>query len=156
VLTWTSKLYSLWTNYFWCLWNFTISGQKCCNHTNFVSNIHYTWKYIVNSVSEFSGWHVSNVNQVNIDLKINQFIYSIFNYNSIFRTMTISLLMMFGRTGSIIGNLLFPFMMSLGCIPPFIMVGSTTLGEAIISHLIIKFYIFNNRFRFYMCFQFVV
>uniref|UniRef100_W8CAB0 Synaptic vesicle glycoprotein 2B n=1 Tax=Ceratitis capitata TaxID=7213 RepID=W8CAB0_CERCA len=37
------------------------------------------------------------------------------------RTMIVSLAMMFGRVGSIMGNILFPIFMSLGCVPPFIM-----------------------------------
>ncbi|XP_075157922.1 uncharacterized protein LOC142231188 [Haematobia irritans] len=39
------------------------------------------------------------------------------------RTMIVSLTMMIGRMGSILGNLLFPIFMSFGCIPPFVMVG---------------------------------
>lgn len=51
-----------------------------------------------------------------------------FNLN-LFRTMTVSLAMMFGRSGALIGNLLFPWLMSLGCLPPFSMIGATMLGE---------------------------
>ncbi|XP_055387750.1 synaptic vesicle glycoprotein 2B-like [Condylostylus longicornis] len=40
------------------------------------------------------------------------------------RTMIVSLAMMFGRLGALIGNLLFPIFMTLGCIPPFLLVGS--------------------------------
>lgn len=43
--------------------------------------------------------------------------------------MNVSLAMMFGRSGAIIGNLLFPWLMSLGCLPPFIMIGATALSE---------------------------
>ncbi|XP_073831034.1 uncharacterized protein [Musca autumnalis] len=39
------------------------------------------------------------------------------------RTMIVSLTMMIGRMGSILGNVLFPILMSFGCIPPFVMVG---------------------------------
>ncbi|XP_005183904.2 putative metabolite transport protein YwtG [Musca domestica] len=39
------------------------------------------------------------------------------------RTMIVSLTMMIGRMGSILGNVLFPIFMSFGCIPPFVMVG---------------------------------
>lgn len=47
------------------------------------------------------------------------------------RTMVVSLTMMFGRTGSIIGNLLFPYLMSLGCWPPFVMIGSIQIVVAL-------------------------
>ncbi|XP_065076355.1 synaptic vesicle glycoprotein 2B-like [Ochlerotatus camptorhynchus] len=47
------------------------------------------------------------------------------------RTMVVSLTMMFGRTGSIIGNLLFPYLMSLGCWPPFVMIGSVQIVVAL-------------------------
>ncbi|XP_021713275.1 synaptic vesicle glycoprotein 2A [Aedes aegypti] len=49
------------------------------------------------------------------------------------RTMVVSLTMMFGRTGSIIGNLLFPYLMSLGCWPPFVMIGSIQIVVALVS-----------------------
>lgn len=49
------------------------------------------------------------------------------------RTMVVSLTMMFGRTGSIIGNVLFPFLMALGCWPPFLMIGSIHIVVALIS-----------------------
>ncbi|XP_055847645.1 synaptic vesicle glycoprotein 2A-like [Episyrphus balteatus] len=39
------------------------------------------------------------------------------------RTMIVSITMMFGRLGALIGNILFPYFMSLGCLPPFFMVG---------------------------------
>uniref|UniRef100_A0A1I8PCF2 Major facilitator superfamily (MFS) profile domain-containing protein n=1 Tax=Stomoxys calcitrans TaxID=35570 RepID=A0A1I8PCF2_STOCA len=39
------------------------------------------------------------------------------------RTLIVSLAMMIGRMGSILGNVLFPIFMSLGCVPPFVMVG---------------------------------
>lgn len=49
------------------------------------------------------------------------------------RTMVVSITMMFGRTGSIIGNLLFPYLVSLGCWPPFLMIGSVQIVVAIIA-----------------------
>lgn len=52
-----------------------------------------------------------------------------FIFNRIhFRTMTVSLAMMFGRTGALIGNLLFPYFLSLGCLPPILLIGSSVLG----------------------------
>ncbi|KAM7346573.1 uncharacterized protein ACRADG_006449 [Cochliomyia hominivorax] len=52
------------------------------------------------------------------------------------RTMIVSLSMMFGRMGSITGNVLFPVFMSFGCIPPFIMVGAVMYIGAILSALL--------------------
>ncbi|CAO1431496.1 unnamed protein product [Diamesa tonsa] len=54
------------------------------------------------------------------------------------RTMNVSLAMMFGRSGAIIGNLLFPWLMSLGCLPPFIMIGATALICSAICTLLPK------------------
>lgn len=44
--------------------------------------------------------------------------------------MNVSLAMMFGRSGAIIGNLLFPILMSMRdfCFPPFGMIGATMIG----------------------------
>ncbi|XP_036344025.1 synaptic vesicle glycoprotein 2B-like [Rhagoletis pomonella] len=49
------------------------------------------------------------------------------------RTMIVSLAMMFGRMGSILGNILFPIFMSLGCIPPFIMLTFVMWSAGIMS-----------------------
>lgn len=49
------------------------------------------------------------------------------------RTMVVSLTMMCGRTGSIIGNMLFPHLMALGCWPPFLMIGSIHIVVSLIS-----------------------
>ncbi|TMW51424.1 hypothetical protein DOY81_003491 [Sarcophaga bullata] len=49
------------------------------------------------------------------------------------RTMIVSLSMMFGRMGSITGNVLFPVLMSFGCVPPFVMVGAVMFIGAILS-----------------------
>ncbi|XP_053949592.1 synaptic vesicle glycoprotein 2B-like isoform X2 [Anastrepha ludens] len=49
------------------------------------------------------------------------------------RTMIVSLAMMFGRIGSILGNILFPIFMSLGCIPPFIMLAFVMFSAGIMS-----------------------
>ncbi|XP_060663971.1 uncharacterized protein LOC132796726 [Drosophila nasuta] len=38
------------------------------------------------------------------------------------RTMIVSLSMMVGRMGSLLGNIFFPALMSLGCVPPFLMI----------------------------------
>lgn len=41
-----------------------------------------------------------------------------------FSTMIVSLSMMFGRTGSLVGNIFFPALMNLGCVPPFLMISA--------------------------------
>ena len=43
--------------------------------------------------------------------------------------MNVSLTMMFGRSGALIGNLLFPVLMNYGCIGPFLMIGVPILGK---------------------------
>uniref|UniRef100_A0A182P260 Major facilitator superfamily (MFS) profile domain-containing protein n=1 Tax=Anopheles epiroticus TaxID=199890 RepID=A0A182P260_9DIPT len=52
------------------------------------------------------------------------------------RTMVVSLTMMFGRTGSIIGNVVFPYLMELGCLPPFVMIGAIVIVVAAVSRLL--------------------
>ncbi|XP_050083648.1 uncharacterized protein LOC126570149 isoform X2 [Anopheles aquasalis] len=52
------------------------------------------------------------------------------------RTMVVSLTMMFGRTGSIIGNIVFPYLMALGCLPPFVMIGAIVIAVALVSRLL--------------------
>lgn len=49
------------------------------------------------------------------------------------RTMVVSLAMMFGRVGSILGNILFPIFMSLGCVPPFVMLTFVMWSAGIMS-----------------------
>ncbi|XP_037943089.1 synaptic vesicle glycoprotein 2C-like [Teleopsis dalmanni] len=39
------------------------------------------------------------------------------------RTMVVVLVMTFGRLGAVLGNVLFPVLISLGCLPPFLTVG---------------------------------
>lgn len=52
------------------------------------------------------------------------------------RTMVVSLTMMFGRTGSIIGNVVFPYLMALGCLPPFVMIGAIVIAVAMVSRVL--------------------
>ncbi|XP_033319766.1 synaptic vesicle glycoprotein 2C-like isoform X2 [Bombus bifarius] len=49
-----------------------------------------------------------------------------------FRTMAVSLTMMVGRIGAVIGNLLFPVLFDLSCLGPFIMIGSASLVSALL------------------------
>ena len=43
--------------------------------------------------------------------------------------MAVSVTMMMGRVGAVVGNLLFPILFSLGCLGPFIMIGTACLGN---------------------------
>ncbi|CAH1373070.1 unnamed protein product [Tenebrio molitor] len=52
------------------------------------------------------------------------------------RTTTISLAMMLGRIGAMIGNLVFPFLLQTGCAPPFLSVGLVILGCAFLALLL--------------------
>lgn len=45
--------------------------------------------------------------------------------------MIVSLEMMFGRLGSLLGNIFFPALMGLGCVPPFLMISAFMLGKFI-------------------------
>lgn len=43
--------------------------------------------------------------------------------------MAVSITMMMGRIGAVVGNLLFPILFDLSCLGPFIMIGSASLGK---------------------------
>ncbi|EDX00847.1 synaptic vesicle glycoprotein 2B [Drosophila yakuba] len=49
------------------------------------------------------------------------------------RTMIVSLEMMFGRLGSLLGNIFFPALMGLGCVPPFLMISLFMLAGCIMA-----------------------
>ncbi|XP_075145758.1 uncharacterized protein LOC142220469 isoform X2 [Haematobia irritans] len=54
------------------------------------------------------------------------------------RTMIVAMAMMFGRLGALTGNLLFPILVEIGCIPPFIMVGSVLIFASGLSYFLPK------------------
>ncbi|XP_068153690.1 synaptic vesicle glycoprotein 2C-like [Drosophila tropicalis] len=49
------------------------------------------------------------------------------------RSLVVAIAMMWGRLGSVCGNLLFPVLMTTGCMPPFIMVSSVLLVSGVLS-----------------------
>lgn len=55
--------------------------------------------------------------------------------------MAVSLTMMMGRIGAVIGNLLFPVLFDLSCLGPFIMIGAACLGTDIKSMSTLNAYI---------------
>ncbi|XP_073831035.1 uncharacterized protein [Musca autumnalis] len=52
------------------------------------------------------------------------------------RTIVVSMAMMLGRIGSILGNVLFPVFMSFGCVPPFVMVGAVLFIGCILAAIL--------------------
>ncbi|XP_034181240.2 synaptic vesicle glycoprotein 2B isoform X1 [Osmia lignaria lignaria] len=54
------------------------------------------------------------------------------NFPTCLRTMAVSLTMMVGRIGAVVGNLLFPLLFDLSCLGPFIMIGSASLVSALL------------------------
>ncbi|XP_063701896.1 synaptic vesicle glycoprotein 2B [Culicoides brevitarsis] len=52
------------------------------------------------------------------------------------RTMIVSILMMFGRIGALLGNVMFPKLMETGCLPPFLMVGGTAIVCGVVCFLL--------------------
>ncbi|OAD61788.1 Synaptic vesicle glycoprotein 2C, partial [Eufriesea mexicana] len=54
------------------------------------------------------------------------------NFPTCLRTMAVSLTMMVGRIGAVIGNLLFPVLFNLSCLGPFVMIGSASLVSALL------------------------
>lgn len=55
------------------------------------------------------------------------------NFPTHLRTMAVSITMMFGRIGALVGNLLFPVLLNAGCFGPFIMIGSACLACAVLA-----------------------
>ncbi|GLV44909.1 uncharacterized protein CBL_14519 [Carabus blaptoides fortunei] len=54
------------------------------------------------------------------------------------RTMVISMTMIFGRIGAMTGNILFPALLEVSCLPPFLLIGGITIGCALVSMLLPK------------------
>ncbi|XP_011067733.1 PREDICTED: synaptic vesicle glycoprotein 2C-like isoform X4 [Acromyrmex echinatior] len=52
------------------------------------------------------------------------------NFPTYLRTMAVSITMMIGRIGAVIGNLLFPILFNLSCLGPFVMIGLASLVSA--------------------------
>ncbi|KAG7204447.1 hypothetical protein KM043_004883 [Ampulex compressa] len=52
------------------------------------------------------------------------------------RTMAVSITMMIGRIGALIGNLLFPILFNFSCLGPFVMIGSACLVSALLIVLL--------------------
>ncbi|XP_043462191.1 synaptic vesicle glycoprotein 2B-like [Leptopilina heterotoma] len=55
------------------------------------------------------------------------------NFPTYLRTMAVSVTMVFGRLGAVVGNLLFPVLFAFGCFGPFTMIGATCLVCAVLT-----------------------
>ncbi|XP_067209319.1 synaptic vesicle glycoprotein 2B-like isoform X2 [Linepithema humile] len=53
------------------------------------------------------------------------------NFPTCLRTVAVSITMMMGRIGAVIGNLLFPILFDLSCLGPFVMIGTACLTSAL-------------------------
>lgn len=53
--------------------------------------------------------------------------------------MVISISFMLGRSGAILGNMMFPLLLSMGCLPPFLLVGGVTACKLLLNLLLLKF-----------------
>lgn len=49
----------------------------------------------------------------------------------IFRTIALSLYLMSARAGIMIGNIVFPYLLKSGCLPPFLVCGLAIIGKII-------------------------
>lgn len=58
------------------------------------------------------------------------------NFPTCLRTMAVSMTMMIGRVGAVIGNLLFPVLFNLSCLGPFVMIGCACLASAFLVLLL--------------------
>lgn len=103
--------------------------QGCIIDASLLCWVHHIVKHIINDSPQLGGFTFSHFNKVRSDeLSLVNFNYPIIEQWT-FRTMNVSLAMMFGRLGAIIGNLLFPWLLSLGCLPAFSMIGGFALGK---------------------------
>lgn len=102
------------------------------NYDSFVSSwLHLNCEYRFDNFGWINRFAFPNRNQVNHVL----FNYKLTGVSFKTRTMNVSLAMMFGRSGAIIGNLMFPWLMARGCFPPFLMIGATLLGNSVRNSL---------------------
>ncbi|KAF3430718.1 hypothetical protein E2986_09690 [Frieseomelitta varia] len=67
------------------------------------------------------------------------------NFPTCLRTMAVSLTMMVGRIGAVLGNLLFPVLFDLTCLGPFIMIGSASLVSALLVTILPRKKTQNNK-----------
>lgn len=102
-----------------------------CNLNAFsLGGIYYTFKHLFDYTCELCGFAVSNIDKVKFQMQnVTGDTNNIYCDAFLYRTMNVSMAMMFGRLGAIIGNLLFPLLLSLGCLPAFSMIGGFALGE---------------------------
>uniref|UniRef100_A0A1I8PT04 Major facilitator superfamily (MFS) profile domain-containing protein n=1 Tax=Stomoxys calcitrans TaxID=35570 RepID=A0A1I8PT04_STOCA len=54
------------------------------------------------------------------------------------RTMIVAIAMMLGRLGALSGNLMFPILVEVGCVPPFVMVGAVLIFASALSCILPK------------------
>lgn len=47
--------------------------------------------------------------------------------------MTVSFVMMAGRLGALMGNVVFPYLLQLGCLPPFATIGTIVLLSILLT-----------------------
>lgn len=59
------------------------------------------------------------------------------------RSLVVAIAMMCGRLGALSGNLLFPVFVEIGCVPPFVMVGSMMLRK--LHYYYEHFYLYLSR-----------
>lgn len=52
------------------------------------------------------------------------------------RTITISIAMMCGRSGAVLGNIIYPYLLAAGCLPPFLYISLSSLGCALLGLLL--------------------
>ncbi|KYN15464.1 Synaptic vesicle glycoprotein 2B [Trachymyrmex cornetzi] len=72
------------------------------------------------------------------------------NFPTYLRTMAVSITMMMGRIGAVIGNLLFPILFNLSCLGPYVMIGLASLGKNNIC-ILNSIYIFTLNIIYILC-----
>ncbi|XP_052743698.1 synaptic vesicle glycoprotein 2B [Bicyclus anynana] len=82
------------------------------------------------------------VSLFSLDLALAQFLVNLNQYLVIdffpttMRSMAIGMIMMWGRIGSLVGNVLFPILLDFGCVVPFYSLAGTMIGISILSFVI--------------------
>lgn len=130
--------------YNWCYF-FSNFGGNSRNHNNmcvFISRYTHNIRisFIRSCYDKCFHWrndnnsccYFSDFNEVRIIVSI-VFLLILMMY---FRGTALSLSSMFGRSGSLVGNILFPVLLKTGCKPPFFLLGSIIVGSTLMGLLL--------------------
>ncbi|XP_011203932.1 synaptic vesicle glycoprotein 2B isoform X2 [Bactrocera dorsalis] len=100
--------------------------------TSFIFAVSFYW-----SLSEYSTLAISAIFVTASSIAGTTVIsVSVNLFPTVMRAMVVVLVLTSGRLGSLLGNVLFPLFMTMGCIPPFVMIGGAVFCACIISFFV--------------------